>query len=48
VRVAGGRLGPGRVLLRTVLLMLLIPPVVYNRDQRGLHDLAVGSVVVRI
>jgi uncharacterized RDD family membrane protein YckC len=48
VRPGGGRLGPGPVLVRTVLLMLLIPPVVYNRDQRGLHDLAAGSVPVRI
>jgi uncharacterized RDD family membrane protein YckC len=48
IRTDRGRLGPGRALLRTVLLCLVIPPVVYNRDQRGLHDLAVGSVAVRI
>jgi uncharacterized RDD family membrane protein YckC len=47
-KVDGGGLGPGRVLLRTVLLMLLIPPVVYNRDHRGLHDLAARSIAVRI
>ena len=34
-------------LIRTLLICLVIPPVVYNRDQRGLHDLAVGSIVVR-
>jgi uncharacterized RDD family membrane protein YckC len=34
-------------LLRTVLICLVIPPVVFNRDSRGLHDLAVGTVVVR-
>ena len=48
VRTGGGRLDPGRALLRAVLICLVIPPVVYNRDQRGLHDLAVGSVVVRV
>jgi uncharacterized RDD family membrane protein YckC len=48
VRVDGGPLGPGRALLRTVLVCLVIPPVVYNPDQRGLHDLAAGSVAVRI
>ncbi len=48
VRTDGGRLDPGRALLRTVLLCLVIPPVVYNRDQRGLHDLAVGSITVRV
>jgi uncharacterized RDD family membrane protein YckC len=48
VRTGGSRLDPGRALVRTVLLCLVIPPVVYNRDQRGLHDLAVDSVTVRV
>ena len=34
-------------LLRTFLICLVVPPVVYNRDQRGLHDLATGTVAVR-
>jgi uncharacterized RDD family membrane protein YckC len=48
VRTDGSRLDPGRALVRTVLLCLVIPPVVFNRDQRGLHDLAVDSVTVRV
>jgi uncharacterized RDD family membrane protein YckC len=48
VRVDGSRLGPGRALLRTVLLCLVIPAVIYNRDQRGLHDLAADSITLRI
>jgi len=48
VRTDGSRLDPGRALVRTVLLCLVIPPVVYNRDQRGLHDLAADSVTVRV
>ena len=47
VRLNGRPVGLWSALIRTVLLCLLIPPVVYNRDQRGLHDLAVGTVVVR-
>lgn len=35
------------VLMRTFLLALVIPAAIYDRDQRGLHDRAVGSVVVR-
>ena len=31
-------------LVRTVLICLVIPPVVFNRDNRGLHDLAVGTI----
>lgn len=46
-RLGGGRLDPVRTLLRTLLTLLVIPAVVYNRDQRGLHDLAADSVVVR-
>lgn len=41
------RLGLLQCVLRTVLICLVIPPVVYDRDGRGLHDRAVGSVVVR-
>jgi uncharacterized RDD family membrane protein YckC len=48
VRAHGGRIGPGRALLRAVLVCLVIPPAVYDRDQRGLHDLAVDSVAVRL
>ncbi len=27
-------------LVRTLLICLVVPPVIYNRDRRGLHDLA--------
>jgi uncharacterized RDD family membrane protein YckC len=36
-----------RALLRTLLVCLVVPPLVFNRDQRGLHDLATGTVAVR-
>jgi uncharacterized RDD family membrane protein YckC len=36
-----------QALVRTALICLLIPPLVFNRDQRGLHDLAVGTVTLR-
>jgi uncharacterized RDD family membrane protein YckC len=32
---------------RTVLLCLFIPAVIWDRDQRGLHDRLVGTVLVR-
>jgi len=47
VRVDGTRLGLGRVLLRTLLICLVIPAVVMDSDGRGLHDRAVGSMVIR-
>jgi uncharacterized RDD family membrane protein YckC len=36
-----------QALLRSGLICLVVPPLVFNRDNRGLHDLAVGTVVVR-
>jgi uncharacterized RDD family membrane protein YckC len=49
VRTAGrGPAGPVRALVRTVLLCLVIPAVVWGKDGRGLHDVAAGTVVTRI
>ena len=36
-----------RAALRTLLLCLLIPALIWDRDGRGLHDKAAGTVVVR-
>ncbi|MFJ3923833.1 RDD family protein [Streptomyces sp. NPDC090022] len=44
----GGRLGFFRALLRTVLLGLVIPALVWDRDGRGLHDRLARAVQVRI
>ncbi|MFD5872882.1 RDD family protein [Streptomyces sp. NPDC060322] len=44
----GGRLGVGRVVLRSVLLLLVIPAIVWDRDSRGLHDRLARAVQVRI
>jgi len=47
-RLDGGRVAWLWVLVRTVLLLLVIPAVVYDRDQRGLHDKAAGAIAVRL
>ncbi|MEU6704616.1 RDD family protein [Streptomyces wuyuanensis] len=44
----GGRLGPGWVLVRSVLLCLAVPALVWDRDGRGLHDRLARAVQVRI
>jgi uncharacterized RDD family membrane protein YckC len=46
VRTDGGRLDPARALLRSVMIALVIPPLVFRPDGRGLHDMTVGSYVV--
>ncbi|HEY4224678.1 MAG TPA: RDD family protein [Pseudolysinimonas sp.] len=48
VPIRGGALAPWRPLVRTVLLCLGIPALIWDRDQRGLHDRLAGSVLVRI
>ncbi|HSX69010.1 RDD family protein [Nocardioides sp.] len=44
-RIDGSRIDPLRALLRSVLVALVIPPLVFRPDGRGLHDMAAGSVV---
>ncbi len=43
----GGAVNPIRVIIRTLLLCLVVPAVIWDRDGRGLHDKAAESVVVR-
>ncbi|MFJ3333421.1 RDD family protein [Streptomyces sp. NPDC086766] len=43
-----GRVNPLRALLRTALLCLAIPALVWDRDGRGLHDRLARTVEVRI
>jgi len=49
IRVVGlsGRLHVIPCIVRTVLICVVIPPLVWDADGRGLHDRAVGSVLVR-
>ncbi len=44
----GERLGIVRVAVRSVLLCLAIPALVWDRDGRGLHDRLARAVQVRI
>jgi uncharacterized RDD family membrane protein YckC len=50
VRVLGGEgrmVGLWRAAVRTVLLCLVVPAVVWDADGRGMHDKAAGTVIVR-
>ena len=38
---------PGRIVIRTVLLFLLVPALIFDRDGRGLHDRLTDTAVVR-
>jgi uncharacterized RDD family membrane protein YckC len=47
-RLDGRPVGLVWALVRTLLLLAVIPPVVTDRDLRGLHDRAANTVVVRL
>jgi uncharacterized RDD family membrane protein YckC len=47
MRADGAWTGVWRPIVRSLLLVLVIPAVVWDPDQRGLHDKAAGTVLVR-
>jgi len=48
VRIGGGPVGFGWALVRTAILLTVVPPLLTDRDLRGLHDRASDTIVVRI
>lgn len=47
IRLDDQPVGLPRAAIRTILLMLVVPAMIMDRDLRGLHDKAAGTVVVR-
>ncbi len=47
VPIAGGWVGWWRPIVRTALILLVIPVLVWDSDQRGFHDKIAGTVLVR-
>ena len=48
VRVTGGRVGIWKALIRTCLIVLVIPAFIWDTvDGRGLQDKAVGTAIIR-
>ena len=48
VCVGGASAGPLRAAVRTILLALVIPAVIWDRDTRGFHDKLARTVPVRL
>ena len=46
-RLDGGWVGLWKPVIRTVLLILVIPAVIWDADQRGVHDKAAGTLLIR-
>lgn len=47
VRLDGSPLTIAQAMIRTFLICLVIPPVVFTPDRRGIHDLVVKSVAIQ-
>lgn len=47
VRADGAWVGLWRPIIRTLLLIVVIPAVIWDVDQRGLHDKAAGTILLR-
>ena len=47
VLLNGRWVGLWRPIIRTALLVFVIPAVIWDPDQRGLHDKIVGTVLIR-
>lgn len=48
VRLDGRPPGLLRSMLRTLMLLLLIPALIWDRDRRGLHDKVAGTLLVLV
>ena len=47
IRAGGGWTGLWRPIVRTALLLIVLPAVVWDADHRGLHDKAAGTILIR-
>jgi uncharacterized RDD family membrane protein YckC len=48
MRTGGGPVGLRWALVRTAILLTVVPPLLSDRDLRGLHDRAADTIVVRM
>lgn len=46
VRLDRQRVGLPRAAVRTALIALVVPPLIFDRNRRGLHDMAVNTAAV--
>ena len=47
IPLEGGWIGAWRPVVRTALLLIVVPALVWDSDQRGFHDKVAGTVLIR-
>jgi uncharacterized RDD family membrane protein YckC len=47
VPMAGGSLGVWRPAVRALLIAVVVPAMLWDQNQRGLHDRAAGTILLR-
>ena len=47
IRADGAWTGVWRPMIRTLLLVLVVPAVIFDSDGRGMHDKAAGTLLIR-
>jgi uncharacterized RDD family membrane protein YckC len=47
VPIRGGWVGLWRPVVRTLLMSIAVPALVWDSDQRGFHDKIAGTVLIR-
>ncbi|WP_127793377.1 RDD family protein [Agromyces sp. LHK192] len=47
VPLGGGWIGLWRPIVRTALLIVVLPALVWDSDQRGFHDKVAGTILIR-
>jgi uncharacterized RDD family membrane protein YckC len=48
VPLTGGYIGVWRPVVRALLLVIILPALIWDSDQRGFHDKLAGTVLVRV
>jgi uncharacterized RDD family membrane protein YckC len=48
VPLGGGYIGLWRPVVRALLLVVILPAIVWDSDQRGFHDKLAGTVLIRV
>jgi len=47
ISARGGYLAPWKPFVRGILIAVVLPAVIWDKDQRGMHDRAIDAILIR-